>query len=65
MSMGHDNSSGSSRSRSIIPAISLPDFQLTWRMAMKPMHVLMLAGIVLISPAVSHAQVGGDDRTRR
>jgi hypothetical protein len=28
-------------------------------MAMKPTHILMLAGIVLISPAVSHAQVAG------
>jgi hypothetical protein len=26
---------------------------------MKPMHILMLAGIVLISPAASHAQVAG------
>ena len=26
---------------------------------MKPTHILMLAGIVLISPAVSHAQVAG------
>ena len=26
---------------------------------MKPMHILMLAGIMLISPAVSHAQVAG------
>ena len=26
---------------------------------MKPIHILMLAGIVLISPAVSHAQVAG------
>ena len=26
---------------------------------MKPMHILMLAGIILISPAVSHAQVAG------
>jgi sporulation protein YlmC with PRC-barrel domain len=28
-------------------------------MAMKPMHILVLAGIVLISPAASHAQVAG------
>jgi sporulation protein YlmC with PRC-barrel domain len=28
-------------------------------MAMKPMHILVLAGTVLISPAVSHAQVAG------
>ena len=26
---------------------------------MKPTHILMLASIVLISPAVSHAQVAG------
>jgi len=26
---------------------------------MKPMHILVLAGTVLISPAVSHAQVAG------
>ena len=26
---------------------------------MKPTHILMLAGIILISPAVSHAQVAG------
>ena len=26
---------------------------------MKPMHILMLAGIVLTSPAISHAQVAG------
>jgi sporulation protein YlmC with PRC-barrel domain len=28
-------------------------------MAMKPTHILMLAGIILISPTVSHAQVAG------
>jgi sporulation protein YlmC with PRC-barrel domain len=28
-------------------------------MAMKPMHILVLAGTVLISPAASHAQVAG------
>ena len=32
---------------------------LTRRMTMKPMHILILAGIVLISPAASHAQVAG------
>ena len=26
---------------------------------MKPTHILMLAGIILISPAISHAQVAG------
>ena len=26
---------------------------------MKPTHILMLAGIILISPTVSHAQVAG------
>ena len=26
---------------------------------MKPMHILMLASIVLITPAISHAQVAG------
>jgi sporulation protein YlmC with PRC-barrel domain len=26
---------------------------------MKPIHILMLAGIILISPAASHAQVAG------
>jgi sporulation protein YlmC with PRC-barrel domain len=28
-------------------------------MAMKPMHILVLAGVILISPAASHAQVAG------
>jgi sporulation protein YlmC with PRC-barrel domain len=28
-------------------------------MAMKPMHILVLAGTVLISPVASHAQVAG------
>ena len=26
---------------------------------MKPMHILVLAGVILISPAASHAQVAG------
>ena len=26
---------------------------------MKPMHIVMLAGIALITPAMSHAQVAG------
>ena len=32
---------------------------------MKPTHILMFAGIILISPTVSHAQVAGTTSTRR
>ena len=34
-------------------------FPITTRMAMEPTHILMFAGIILISPTVSHAQVAG------